>query len=370
MPGNPRQLRRRRARGHHRDGDPRGVRIGSARHVTGAVAGVPTARRSPTRATATTTIAAMPDRTFAKFTFFKLDPAWQRRDPEARAEDKREFLAACEDFAQDRSLRAYSTVGTRGDTDLLLLSQSPILEDIHTFHVVLVAERAREVDDDPPLLPGDDQALAVLGLRGPARDLHLGPPVPVRLPVREEARVVPPPALRAPADHGRAHRDRPPLSRRSRSTPRTRSASTTRSSWSASRPTSPGSSSTWCRSSAGPSRAPTRCATRRSSPASRCRSRKALDALDGAATARGDPVALLRPTPPRVPASMSDATGQRREPAAGGDRRLRAGRLLCGRAPAATGRAGRGGGRVRPPADPVRPRAGGSGARTTRRSSR
>jgi chlorite dismutase len=79
----------------------------------------------------------MPDRTFAKFTFLKLDPAWQRRDPETRAEDKREFLAACEDFAEDRSLRAYSTVGTRGDTDLLLLTQSPILDDIHTFHVVL-----------------------------------------------------------------------------------------------------------------------------------------------------------------------------------------------------------------------------------------
>ncbi len=79
----------------------------------------------------------MADRTYAKFTFFKLDPAWQRRDPEARAEDKREFLAACEDFSTDRSLRAYSTVGTRGDTDLLLLAQSPTLEDIHTFHVVL-----------------------------------------------------------------------------------------------------------------------------------------------------------------------------------------------------------------------------------------
>ena len=100
--------------------------------------GVPPAAFTGTR-TATTTIAAMADRdrTFAKFTFFKLDPAWQRRDPETRGEDKREFLAACEDFAQDRSLRAYSTVGTRGDTDLMLLSQSPVLEDIHTFHVVL-----------------------------------------------------------------------------------------------------------------------------------------------------------------------------------------------------------------------------------------
>jgi chlorite dismutase len=79
----------------------------------------------------------MADRTFVKFTFFKIDPAWRRREEDHRARDKREFLAACEDFAIDRSLRAYSTVGTRGDVDLLLLSQSPVLEDIHTFHVVL-----------------------------------------------------------------------------------------------------------------------------------------------------------------------------------------------------------------------------------------
>jgi len=79
----------------------------------------------------------MADRTFAKFTFFKIDPEWRRRDAELRAADKREFLAACEDFALDRSLRAYSTIGTRGDTDLVVLSQSPNLEDLHTFHVVL-----------------------------------------------------------------------------------------------------------------------------------------------------------------------------------------------------------------------------------------
>jgi chlorite dismutase len=79
----------------------------------------------------------MADRTFVKFTFFKVDPAWRRLDADQRASDKREFLAACEDFAVDRSLRAYSTVGTRGDVDLLVLSQSPILEDLHTFHVVL-----------------------------------------------------------------------------------------------------------------------------------------------------------------------------------------------------------------------------------------
>jgi chlorite dismutase len=79
----------------------------------------------------------MAQRTFVKFTFFKIDSAWQRREEEQRAQDKREFLAACEDFATDRPLRAYSTVGTRADTDLLIVSQSPILDDIHTFHVVL-----------------------------------------------------------------------------------------------------------------------------------------------------------------------------------------------------------------------------------------
>jgi chlorite dismutase len=79
----------------------------------------------------------MAERTFIKFTFLKIDPAWQRRDQDQRAEDKRELLAACEDYATDRPLRAYSTVGTRGDTDLLLVTQSPRLSDIHTFHVVL-----------------------------------------------------------------------------------------------------------------------------------------------------------------------------------------------------------------------------------------
>ena len=52
----------------------------------------------------------MADRTFAKFTFFKIDPAWRRRDASLRAEDKQEFLAACDDFSLDRSLRAYSTI--------------------------------------------------------------------------------------------------------------------------------------------------------------------------------------------------------------------------------------------------------------------
>ena len=79
----------------------------------------------------------MPDRHFVKYTFLKLDPAWRRLDDAERAQHKREFLAACEDFASERLLRAFSLVGTRGDADLMLLSQATNLERIHEFHVVL-----------------------------------------------------------------------------------------------------------------------------------------------------------------------------------------------------------------------------------------
>src|SRR5439155_26892794 len=50
---------------------------------------------------------------------------------------KREFQAACADFAQDHLLRTFSLVGTRGDADLMLLAQAANLDRIHEFHVVL-----------------------------------------------------------------------------------------------------------------------------------------------------------------------------------------------------------------------------------------
>ncbi len=72
-----------------------------------------------------------------KYTFLKVDPAWRRLQPEQRERDKREFLAACEDFADGHLLQAFSLVGTRGDAELLLISEAENLERIHEFHVVL-----------------------------------------------------------------------------------------------------------------------------------------------------------------------------------------------------------------------------------------
>jgi chlorite dismutase len=79
----------------------------------------------------------VPERHFVKYTFLKTEPAWRRLEAEERAEHKREFLAACEDFGSDHLLQSFSLVGTRGDADLMLLAEAENLDRIHEFHVVL-----------------------------------------------------------------------------------------------------------------------------------------------------------------------------------------------------------------------------------------
>ena len=93
----------------------------------------------------------MPERQFVKYTFLKVDPAWRRLDVEERRRDKREFVAACEDFAQIEGhlLRSFSLVGTRGDADLMLLSQATNLERIHELHVVLAQSGLMHWCDTP-----------------------------------------------------------------------------------------------------------------------------------------------------------------------------------------------------------------------------
>lgn len=79
----------------------------------------------------------MAGQSFVKFTFFRVDPLWRRRLPEERTRDKAEFAAACNNFAEDHYLRAYSTVGTKGSDDLMLWTASANLDHIHELHVVL-----------------------------------------------------------------------------------------------------------------------------------------------------------------------------------------------------------------------------------------
>lgn len=84
-----------------------------------------------------TLLAVSEIRSYVKYSFLKVDPAWRRRSPEQRAEDKREFAAACSDFAESHYLRAYSLVGTRGDCDLMIRAIARSLDPIHELHVLL-----------------------------------------------------------------------------------------------------------------------------------------------------------------------------------------------------------------------------------------
>src|SRR3954453_18879168 len=79
----------------------------------------------------------MAERHFVKYTFLKADPAWRRLPVAERAEGKREFIAACEDFGADHLLQSFSLIGTRGDCDLMLVAEAENLDRIHEFHVVL-----------------------------------------------------------------------------------------------------------------------------------------------------------------------------------------------------------------------------------------
>lgn len=79
----------------------------------------------------------MAERNYLKYSFVKVAPEWRRRSDEERAQDKREFAAACDEFATDHYLRAYSLVGTRGDCDLMIRAVAPTLDPIHELHVLL-----------------------------------------------------------------------------------------------------------------------------------------------------------------------------------------------------------------------------------------
>src|SRR3954447_21193799 len=212
----------------------------------------------------------MPERHFVKYTFLKVDPAWRRLDPDERARHKREFMAACEDFASERLRRAFSLVGTRGDADLMLLAQATNLERIHELHVVLAQSGLMHWCETPysylAMTKGseysDESRLEVRPAH--ARYLFVYPFVKTR----EWYRLPPDERWRVMQEHIKVGRGTP----RSTSTPPTPSGSTTRSSWSRSRRTTPARSSTSSSGCGRRSPPSSRSATRRRSRACRCRS--------------------------------------------------------------------------------------------------
>ncbi len=62
----------------------------------------------------------MAQRQLVSYCFYKIDPAWRLRSIDQRQCDKQAMVEAVGQFSDDMLVRTYSTVGTRGDVDLLI----------------------------------------------------------------------------------------------------------------------------------------------------------------------------------------------------------------------------------------------------------
>ena len=75
------------------------------------------------------------ERHFLNYSFFRLDPAWRRLDPETRERHKAEFAGVVESWSDRMTLRTFSTIGVRPDTDFLIWRITPdfeLLQEMHT----------------------------------------------------------------------------------------------------------------------------------------------------------------------------------------------------------------------------------------------
>jgi chlorite dismutase len=68
-----------------------------------------------------------------KYSFYKVDSAWRRLASETRARDKRELAGVLESASQKMMIRAYSTMGMRGDSDMLIWTVSEDFESVRTL---------------------------------------------------------------------------------------------------------------------------------------------------------------------------------------------------------------------------------------------
>jgi len=71
------------------------------------------------------------ERSFLKYTFFKVAREWRSLAESAKEDSKREFLELLK--SSPPSLSFFSLVGIRGDTDFMILAESPSLDSFQTL---------------------------------------------------------------------------------------------------------------------------------------------------------------------------------------------------------------------------------------------
>ena len=72
-------------------------------------------------------------RMFVKYSLFKVRPEWKRLPKEDREDSKTEFCEIIKKFEDKMYWASYSTVGTRGDVDLVIWKVSESIEAINEF---------------------------------------------------------------------------------------------------------------------------------------------------------------------------------------------------------------------------------------------
>ena len=168
---------------------------------------------------------------YVAYSFFRVDPAWRRLPIEERAAGKDAFAEVVEDWAgRMDALRAYTVTGVRPDSDFFLWKITQRYEDLGELGAALNGTPLAGWLRDALLVSRDDQGLRVHEGQARTQGRAEGLSVSRRLPVREGPALVRALARGPPARDGGAHARRRASSRRSTTTPRTRSGSTTRSS--------------------------------------------------------------------------------------------------------------------------------------------
>ena len=67
---------------------------------------------------------------FVKYTFYKVAPEWRRLPDQVRQEGKRQFASVVAEFESQDTIRTYSLMGLRADSEMMLWCVSPTLERI------------------------------------------------------------------------------------------------------------------------------------------------------------------------------------------------------------------------------------------------
>jgi len=102
---------------------------------------------------------------YLKITLFKLDEGFRQLDADERESGKKEFSELVTELSSDNDIRSYSTVGTRPDSDMMLIQDSPTVD---TFH-----ETSKRINKT---LMGKylDQTYSYLSIRRKSRYKHGG----------------------------------------------------------------------------------------------------------------------------------------------------------------------------------------------------